>query len=82
MPKCGDPVSITYLYGRATNGTLTLEFDLLKNIPCVQVHYLVNGEMRSWDGPRQTVFSPVWKNSPTDDAKTGPLLIYGRHIPS
>lgn len=29
------------------------------NIPVNQDHYLVNGELRTWDGPRQEVFSPV-----------------------
>lgn len=33
---------------------------LLKDIPCIQTGYLVNGEIRSWDGPRQKVLSPVW----------------------
>jgi glyceraldehyde-3-phosphate dehydrogenase (NADP+) len=32
---------------------------LLRDIPCFQAGYLVNGEMREWDGPRQEVFSPV-----------------------
>ncbi len=42
--------------------------NLLENIPCLQTGYLVNGEIRSWDGPRQAVFSPVWvaaDNRPT-----------------
>jgi glyceraldehyde-3-phosphate dehydrogenase (NADP+) len=33
---------------------------LLKDIPCIQTGYLVNGEIRVWDGPRQEVLSPVW----------------------
>jgi glyceraldehyde-3-phosphate dehydrogenase (NADP+) len=33
---------------------------LLKDIPCIQTGYLVNGEIRFWDGPRQEVLSPVW----------------------
>jgi len=33
---------------------------LLKDIPCIQNGYLVNAEIRSWDGPRQEVLSPVW----------------------
>jgi glyceraldehyde-3-phosphate dehydrogenase (NADP+) len=32
---------------------------LLNDIPCIQTGYLVNGEIREWDGPRQEVFSPV-----------------------
>ena len=33
---------------------------LLKDIPCIQTGYLVNGEIQFWDGPRQEVLSPVW----------------------
>jgi glyceraldehyde-3-phosphate dehydrogenase (NADP+) len=33
---------------------------LLKDIPCIQTGYLVNGEIPVWDGPRQEVLSPVW----------------------
>jgi glyceraldehyde-3-phosphate dehydrogenase (NADP+) len=33
---------------------------LLKDIPCRQTGWLVNGEIRVWDGPRQEVLSPVW----------------------
>ncbi len=33
---------------------------LLKDIPCIQTGYLVNGEIRVWEGPRQEVLSPVW----------------------
>ncbi len=32
----------------------------LKDIPCIQTGYLINGEIRDWDGPRQKVLSPVW----------------------
>jgi glyceraldehyde-3-phosphate dehydrogenase (NADP+) len=32
----------------------------LKDIPCIQTGYLVNGEIQVWDGPRQEVLSPVW----------------------
>ncbi len=32
---------------------------LLKDIPCIQTGYLINGEIRNWDGPRQEVRSPV-----------------------
>jgi glyceraldehyde-3-phosphate dehydrogenase (NADP+) len=39
---------------------------LLSDIPCIQTGYLVNGEIRSWDGPRQEVLSPVWVASETD----------------
>lgn len=33
---------------------------LLEDIPYVQTGYLVDGEIRIWDGPRQEVLSPVW----------------------
>ena len=33
---------------------------LLTDVPCVQTGYLINGEIREWDGPRQAVLSPVW----------------------
>jgi glyceraldehyde-3-phosphate dehydrogenase (NADP+) len=33
---------------------------LLNGIPCIQSGYLVNGEIRGWEGPRQEVLSPVW----------------------
>lgn len=33
---------------------------LLKNIPCIQSDYLIDGEIRFWGGPRQEVLSPVW----------------------
>jgi glyceraldehyde-3-phosphate dehydrogenase (NADP+) len=33
---------------------------LLNDIPCIQTGYLINGEIRDWDGPRQEVLSPVW----------------------
>ncbi len=32
---------------------------LLNLIPCIQTSYLVNGEIRFWEGPRQAVLSPV-----------------------
>jgi glyceraldehyde-3-phosphate dehydrogenase (NADP+) len=32
---------------------------LLEDMPCVQTGYLVDGEIRTWDGPRQEVLSPV-----------------------
>ena len=32
---------------------------LLRDIPCLQTGYLINGEIHSWDGPRQDVLSPV-----------------------
>jgi glyceraldehyde-3-phosphate dehydrogenase (NADP+) len=32
---------------------------LLKDIPCLQKGYLIDGEIRSWEGPRQEVLSPV-----------------------
>jgi glyceraldehyde-3-phosphate dehydrogenase (NADP+) len=34
--------------------------DLLRDIPFTQTGYLVNGEIRHWDGPCQEVVSPVW----------------------
>ncbi|WP_320042828.1 NADP-dependent glyceraldehyde-3-phosphate dehydrogenase [uncultured Desulfobacter sp.] len=33
---------------------------LLKDMPCIQTGYLVDGEIQVWDGPRQEVLSPVW----------------------
>ncbi len=33
---------------------------VLKDIPCIQTGYLVDGEIQVWDGPRQEVLSPVW----------------------
>ena len=39
---------------------------LLKDIPCIQTGYLINGEIRAWDGPRQRVLSPVWVADDTD----------------
>ncbi|MFY9942636.1 MAG: hypothetical protein WAK57_10720 [Desulfobacterales bacterium] len=33
---------------------------VLEDIPCIQKGYLVDGEIRIWDGPRQGVLSPVW----------------------
>ncbi len=33
---------------------------LLNGIPCIQTGYLVNGEIRVWEGSRQEVLSPVW----------------------
>lgn len=32
----------------------------LNKIPCIQSGYLVNGEIRCWEGPCQKVFSPVF----------------------
>jgi glyceraldehyde-3-phosphate dehydrogenase (NADP+) len=45
---------------------------LLNLLPCVQTGYLVNGEIRNWDGPRQEVFSPVWV---AEDADPKPFFI-------
>jgi glyceraldehyde-3-phosphate dehydrogenase (NADP+) len=45
---------------------------LLKDIPCIQTGYLVNGEIRVWDGPRQEVLSPVWV---VDDMDPKPFFI-------
>ena len=33
---------------------------LRQAIPFAQTGYLINGEIRQWDGPQQQVFSPVW----------------------
>ena len=48
--------NIQHVFPRATEIPETL----LKDIPCLQNGYLVNGEIRVWDGPRQEVRSPVW----------------------
>ena len=45
---------------------------LLKDIPCIQTGYLINGEIRDWDGPRQQVLSPVWV---ADDKGPKPFFI-------
>ncbi len=45
---------------------------LLSDIPCIQKGYLVNGEIRVWDGPRQEVLSPVWV---AGDASPTPFYI-------
>jgi MinD superfamily P-loop ATPase len=45
---------------------------LLRDIPCIQTSYLINGEVRIWDGPRQEVLSPVWV---MDDTGQKPLYI-------
>ena len=39
---------------------------LLNGIPCIQTGYLVNGEIRVWEGSRQEVHSPVWVVGDTD----------------
>ena len=39
---------------------------LLNGIPCIQTGYLVNGEIRVWEGSRQEVHSPVWVADDTD----------------
>jgi glyceraldehyde-3-phosphate dehydrogenase (NADP+) len=33
--------------------------ELLKNLPLNQAEYLINGELRKWDGPMRDVLSPV-----------------------
>ena len=48
--------NIQHIFPQATEIPETL----LKDIPCIQNGYLVNGEIRIWDGPRQEVRSPVW----------------------
>ena len=45
---------------------------LLKGIPCIQTGYLVDGEIRDWDGPQQEVLSPVWV---ADDNGDEPFFI-------
>jgi len=45
---------------------------LLKDIPCIQTVYLINGEIRAWDGPLQQVLSPVWT---ADDIDPKPFFI-------
>jgi len=45
---------------------------LLSDIPFIQKGYLVNGEIRVWDGPRQEVLSPVWM---AGDASPTPFFI-------
>ena len=47
---------IQSVFPRATDIPETL----LNDIPCIQTGYLVSGEIRGWDGPRQEVLSPVW----------------------
>ena len=47
---------IQNVFPRATDIPETL----LNGIPCIQTGYLINGEIRVWDGPRQEVLSPVW----------------------
>lgn len=41
---------------------------LLKDIPFVQTDYLINGEIKTWEGPRQEVLSPAWVASGPDPA--------------
>ncbi len=48
--------NIQHIFPQATEIPETL----LKDIPCIQNGYLVNGEIRIWDGPRQEVRSPIW----------------------
>jgi glyceraldehyde-3-phosphate dehydrogenase (NADP+) len=45
---------------------------LLNGVPCIQTGYLVNGEIRIWDGPRQEVLSPV---QVADDTGPKPLFV-------
>ena len=47
--------NIQHVFPRATD----IPEAHLKDIPCIQTGYLVNGEIRVWDGPRQEVLSPV-----------------------
>jgi glyceraldehyde-3-phosphate dehydrogenase (NADP+) len=53
---------IQNVFPRATDIPKTL----LNGIPCIQTGYLINGEIRVWDGPRQEVLSPVWVAGDTD----------------
>jgi glyceraldehyde-3-phosphate dehydrogenase (NADP+) len=53
---------IQNIFPRATDIPKTL----LIGIPCIQTGYLINGEIRVWDGPRQEVLSPVWVAGDTD----------------
>ena len=48
--------NIQHVFPRATD----IPEAHLRDIPCIQTGYLVNGEIRVWDGPRQEVLSPVW----------------------
>lgn len=48
--------------------------DLLIDIPFIQRDYLVNGEIRVWDGPRQEVLSPVRAQGDTD-SRPRPVFI-------
>jgi glyceraldehyde-3-phosphate dehydrogenase (NADP+) len=47
---------IQNVFPRATD----IPESLLNGIPCIQTGYLVNGEIRVWEGSRQEVLSPVW----------------------
>ena len=53
---------IQNVFPRATDIPKTL----LNGTPCIQTGYLINGEIRVWDGPRQEVLSPVWVAGDTD----------------
>jgi glyceraldehyde-3-phosphate dehydrogenase (NADP+) len=46
---------------------------LLKDIPCIQRGYLIDGEIRAWNGPRQEVLSPV--RTAGNTAEPQPLCI-------
>ncbi|MBU0991533.1 MAG: NADP-dependent glyceraldehyde-3-phosphate dehydrogenase [Proteobacteria bacterium] len=59
---------IQSVFPRATDIPETL----LNGIPCIQTGYLIDGEIRVWDGPRQKVLSPVWV---MDDAGPKPFFI-------
>jgi len=45
---------------------------LLKDLPCIQKEFLINGQIRVWEGPRQEVLSPVWVK---DENGQKPFLI-------
>src|SRR5210317_2077759 len=54
--------NIQHVFPRATD----IPEAHLRDIPCIQTGYLVDGEIRVWNGPRQEVLSPVWVASDTD----------------
>ena len=69
--------NIQHVFPRATD----IPEAHLRDIPCIQTGYLVNGEIRVWDGPRQEVLSPVWVANDNDPK---PFFIgeYPGHLPS
>ncbi len=56
--------NIQHLFPRSTD----IPESHVRDIPWIQTGYLVNGEIRAWNGPRREVLSPVWvadDNGPT-----------------